>query len=140
MTATLRRMKIGSDALNEAVRHEMEIHENRVSEHIAYYGTVTHMRSIVAPRAIDENPGLSDAEKLGFRAEFQRGQWFGLGAELGGLLFSTLSRYAVGRSVCSGDVHGGFARRTCDCGRRRFARKWAAEIATLTLGCDYADV
>lgn len=142
MTAIMERREVGSKSLNQAVREALNDHENRVSTGIAYYGHTTRQREIVARRAIEVNPALSSVDVLGMRAEFHEGHDFWLGAELSGVLFESLARYAVGNSACHGDrevVHGGFSRGVCDCRMRRAAREWASEIATRTLGVEFPD-
>lgn len=142
--------EIGSGNLNQAVREGLFNHENNGRDGLAYYGTVTRIRAIVARQAFRSYPKLSDMECEALEAEFptptkkkpRPGFW--LGAELSSMVFDALAWYASLPSVCAAGrddvtVHGGFARGICDCKLRKAALDWAAEIATGAIGIRFAE-
>lgn len=136
--------ELANGGLSWAMRETLASHENNVDTGIVYYRTPGRMDVTVVRQALRENPELSDVDKAGMCAEFHEGQWVGLGAELSAVLFDSLARYGTGNPVCAAGrdgvtVHGGFSRGVCDCRMRRHALKWAAQMATQTMGIQFAE-
>lgn len=129
-------LEIGSDKATETVLSAMIDHENAVGNGIVYYGRATRKSATVAHRAIGENLELGDTVREAVPCEFRAGQDFWLGAELSGVLFESLCRYAMRERVCDvvADVHGGYVGVWCDCKLRDYARSWASGIAERTAG------